>query len=127
MAARHKSVLADIAAKYGVPARIIVAIWGVESNFGRFSGVRPTVSALATLAWDPRRATFFRSELFSALEILNRGDIEVENMRGSWAGAMGQPQFMPSSYLQFAEDFDGDGRRDIWHSSRTSSRRSPTI
>jgi membrane-bound lytic murein transglycosylase B len=117
MVAEHKSVLANVTAKYGVPPGIIVAIWGVESNFGRFSGIRPTVSALATLAWDPRRATLFRRELFSALEILNRGDIEIENMRGSWAGAMGQPQFMPSSYLQFAEDFDGDGRRDIWHSS----------
>jgi peptidoglycan lytic transglycosylase B len=116
MAAQHKSVLDQIAAKYGVPSGIIVAIWGVESNFGSFSGIRPTVAALATLAWDPRRATFFRGELFSALEILNRGDIEIENMRGSWAGAMGQPQFMPSSYLRFAEDFDGDGRRDIWHS-----------
>jgi membrane-bound lytic murein transglycosylase B len=117
MLARHKSVLDEIAAKYGVPAGIIVAIWGVESNFGRFSGIRPTLPALATLAWDPRRATFFRGELFDALEILNRGDIEIENMRGSWAGAMGQAQFMPSSYLRFAEDFDGDGRRDIWHSS----------
>ena len=88
--------------------------------------MRPTVAALATLAWDPRRATFFRRELFSALEILNRGDIELENMRGSWAGAMGQLQFMPSSYLKFAEDFDGDGRRDIWTRRPTSSRRSPT-
>src|SRR5207249_4442514 len=67
-----------------------------------------------TLAWDPRRASFFRGELFNALEILNRGDIDVPRMRGSWAGAMGQVQFMPSSYLQWAEDFDGDGRRDIW-------------
>jgi membrane-bound lytic murein transglycosylase B len=117
MAARHKGVLGAIAAKYGVPAGIIVAIWGVESNFGSFTGIRPTIAALATLAWDPRRATYFRGELFNALEIINRGDIEIENMRGSWAGAMGQPQFMPSSYLRFAEDFDGDGRRDIWHSS----------
>src|SRR5207249_8390854 len=67
-----------------------------------------------TLAWDPRRASFFRGELFNALEILNRGDIDVPRMRGSWAGAMGQVQFMPSSYLKYAEDFDGDGRRDIW-------------
>jgi membrane-bound lytic murein transglycosylase B len=117
MAARHKSILDEIATRYGVPPGIVLSIWGIESNFGQFSGIRPIVSALATLAWDPRRATFFRGELFSALEILNRGDIEIENMRGSWAGAMGQPQFMPSSYLQFAEDFDGDGRRDIWHSS----------
>ena len=114
MQARHGQLLAEVGARYGVPPRIILGIWGLESNFGRFSGVRPTVSALATLAWDPRRSSFFRGELFSALEILNRGDIDLAHLRGSWAGAMGQTQFMPSSYLQFAEDFDGDGRRDIW-------------
>ncbi|MGE3955436.1 MAG: lytic transglycosylase domain-containing protein [Vicinamibacterales bacterium] len=114
MVARYRAALDAVAAKYGVPARIIAGIWGMESNFGRFSGVRPTVAALATLAWDPRRSTYFRGELFSALEILNRGDIAVDQLKGSWAGAMGQPQFMPSSYLKFAEDFDGDGRRDIW-------------
>ncbi len=112
--AEHKALLEQVSQRYGVPAKIIVAIWGMESNFGHFSGVRPTVAALATLAWDPRRSTFFRGELFKALEILNRGDIEFSSMRGSWAGAMGQVQFMPSSYLQYAEDFDGDGRRDIW-------------
>ena len=100
--------------RYGVSPRLIVAIWGLESNFGKFTGVRPTIGALATLAWDPRRSTFFRGELLSAMEILDRGDIDVARMRGSWAGAMGQPQFMPSSYLKWAEDFDGDGRRDIW-------------
>lgn len=114
MMARYKSTLDRIARTYGVPSRIIAAIWGMESNFGRFSGVRPTIAALATLAWDPRRGTYFRSELFDALSILNRGDVEVEQLKGSWAGAMGQPQFMPSSYLQFAVDFNGDGRRDIW-------------
>jgi membrane-bound lytic murein transglycosylase B len=113
---RHRGVLDRVGEKYGVPPRVIVAVWGLESNFGRFTGVRPTVTALATLAWDPRRSTFFRGELFSALEILNRGDIELPRLRGSWAGAMGQPQFMPSSYLKYAEDFDGDGRRDIWSS-----------
>jgi membrane-bound lytic murein transglycosylase B len=112
--ARHRSLLDEVAWRYGVSPRIIVAVWGLESNFGRFSGVRPTIAALATLAWDPRRSTFFRGELFDALEILNRGDIDLARMRGSWAGAMGQLQFMPSSYLKFAEDFDGDGRRDIW-------------
>jgi peptidoglycan lytic transglycosylase B len=112
--ARHRDLLEQIAQQYGVPSRIIVAIWGMESNFGRFSGIRPTVPALATLAWDPRRATFFRGELFDALEILNRGDIDLARLKGSWAGAMGQTQFMPSSYLKFAEDFDGDGKRDIW-------------
>ncbi len=110
----HRELLDRIAERYGVPSPIVVAIWGVESNYGRFSGVRPSVPALATLAWDPRRATFFRGELFNALEILNRGDIDLPRLRGSWAGAMGQVQFMPSSYLKFAEDFDGDGRRDIW-------------
>ncbi len=116
MYAKHRTLLEQVAGTYEVPSRIIVSIWGTESSFGRFSGVRPTIGALATLAWDPRRSTLFRDELFSALEILNRGDIDLTKMRGSWAGAMGQPQFMPSSYLQYAEDFDGDGRRDIWAS-----------
>jgi membrane-bound lytic murein transglycosylase B len=113
----HKPTLERVSEQYGVPASLIAGIWGIESNFGRFSGVRPIIAALATLAWDPRRATLFRAELLNALEILNRGDIELAEMRGSWAGAMGQPQFLPSSYLQYAEDFDGDGRRDIWHST----------
>src|SRR6185436_10671437 len=113
---RHRELLEEISKRYGVPARIIASIWGVESNFGQFSGVRPTIAALATLAYDPRRATLFRRELFDALEILNRGDVGLAMMRGSWAGAMGQPQFMPSSYLQYAQDYDKDGRRDIWGS-----------
>lgn len=112
--ASQRTLVGDVGERYGVSPRIIAAIWGVESNFGRFSGTRPTIAALATLAWDPRRSTFFRGELFKALEILNRGDIEFARMRGSWAGAMGQPQFMPSSYLEYAEDYDSDGRRDIW-------------
>jgi membrane-bound lytic murein transglycosylase B len=112
--ASQRELIDQIGERYGVPPRILVAIWGMESNFGRFSGVRPTVPALATLAWDPRRATFFRGELFNALEILNRGDIDLAHLKGSWAGAMGQVQFMPSSYLKYAEDFDGDGKRDIW-------------
>ena len=112
--ARHRTLLEEIGARYGVPPRIIAGVWGMESSFGRFSGTRPIVAALATLAWDPRRSTFFRGELLDALEILNRGDIELPRLRGSWAGAMGQVQFMPSSYLKFAEDFDGDGRRDVW-------------
>jgi membrane-bound lytic murein transglycosylase B len=91
-------------------------VWGLESNFGKFAGVRPTIPALVTLAYDPRRGAMFRSELFSALRIVDRGDIELEKLKGSWAGALGQPQFMPSSYLQYAQDFDADGRRDIWSS-----------
>jgi membrane-bound lytic murein transglycosylase B len=114
MLTRHGDLLDEIAATYNIPPTLIVSIWGFESNFGRFNGVRPTVAALATLAWDPRRSALFRRELFDALEILNRGDIDLVSMRGSWAGAMGQTQFMPSSYLRFAEDYDGDGRRDIW-------------
>ena len=113
----NRSTLVRVSEQYGVPASIIAGVWGIESNFGAFSGVRPTVSALATLAWDPRRATFFRGELLNALEILNRGDIDLTKLKGSWAGAMGQPQFMPSSYLEYAQDFDGDGRRDIWGSN----------
>lgn len=116
MYARHRTVLDQVSERYGVSSRVIVAIWGLESNFGKFTGVRPTIGSLATLAWDPRRATFFRSELLAAMEILDRGDIDVARMRGSWAGAMGQPQFMPSSYLKWAADFDEDGRRDIWTS-----------
>jgi membrane-bound lytic murein transglycosylase B len=116
MYSRHRTLLGRVAAKYNVSPRVIVAVWGIESNFGRFSGVRPTIPALATLAYDPRRATFFREQLFDALEILNRGDIGIEKLKGSWAGALGQPQFMPSSYLEYAQDFDGDGQRDIWTS-----------
>jgi membrane-bound lytic murein transglycosylase B len=114
MLTQYHDLLDEIAATYNIPPTLIVAIWGFESNFGRFTGVRPTIAALATLAWDPRRSSLFRRELFDALEILNRGDIDLAHMQGSWAGAMGQTQFMPSSYLRFAEDYDGDGRRDIW-------------
>ena len=86
----------------------------MESNFGRFTGTRPTVQALATLAWEGRRRAFFTTELINALQILDKGYIELDQMKGSWAGAMGQTQFMPSSYLAHAQDYDGDGRRDIW-------------
>ena len=117
MARRHASVLKKVSAQYGVPPAVIVAVWGLESNFGRFSGVRPTIAALATLAYDNRRAAMFREELFAALQMIDRGDIDLAKMKGSWAGAMGQPQFMPSSYLKYAEDFDRDGARDIWGST----------
>jgi membrane-bound lytic murein transglycosylase B len=110
----HRRVLAAVAKKYGVPSRLIVAIWGMESNFGGFTGTRPTIQALATLAWDGRRGAFFTAELMHALQILDKGYIDLESMKGSWAGAMGQTQFMPSSYIAHAQDYDGDGRRDIW-------------
>jgi len=112
----HLSLLRRVAARYGVDPAVLVSVWGLESNFGRFAGVRPTISVLSTLGYESRRADFFRGELIDALRILSRGDIGLAEMRGSWAGAMGQPQFMPSSYLQYAVDFDGDGRRDIWAS-----------
>lgn len=116
MYTRHRAVLQKVEQAYGVPARIVVSVWGLESNFGRFAGVRPTIPALVTLAYDPRRGAMFRDELFDALEIVDRGDIELERLKGSWAGALGQPQFMPSSYREYAQDFDGDGRKDIWSS-----------
>ena len=116
MALKHRTLLDGVSESYGVPGRVIVAVWGLESNFGRFSGVRPTVQALATLAWEGRRGAFFRAELLDALEIVDRGYIGLDKLRGSWAGAMGQPQFMPSSYLKWAQDFDKDGDRDIWQS-----------
>jgi membrane-bound lytic murein transglycosylase B len=116
MYAQHRTLLHKVAKTYGVDDRIVVAIWGLESNFGRFSGVRPTIATLATLAYDPRRGSLFRTELFNALEIVDNGHIELEQLTGSWAGAIGQPQFMPSSYLKYAQDFDEDGKRDIWTS-----------
>jgi membrane-bound lytic murein transglycosylase B len=113
-AKQHRSEVATIGKKYGVSSGVIIAIWGMESNFGRFTGTRPVIPALATLAWEGRRRAFFTSELMNALQILDKGYIELDQMKGSWAGAMGQTQFMPSSYLAHAQDYDGDGRRDIW-------------
>lgn len=114
MMARHRGVLDDVSARYGLPVPILVAVWGLESNFGRMTGSYPTIQALATLAYDPRRSRLFRAELLDALAILDQGHIALDEMKGSWAGAMGQPQFMPSSYLRHAVDFDGDDRADIW-------------
>ena len=112
----HKELLDRVAADYGVQPRFIVALWGIESTYGTFRGSYPVIAALATLAYDGRRGTFFRGELMNALRIVDNGDIAPEEMTGSWAGAMGQSQFMPSSYLAHAVDYDGDGRRDIWTS-----------
>jgi membrane-bound lytic murein transglycosylase B len=112
--AENRDLLARISARYGVQSRFIVTLWAIESDFGRITGNFQVISALATLAFEGRRAAFFRDELFNALKIIDRGHIAAREMRGSWAGAMGQTQFMPSSYLNFATDFDGDGRADIW-------------
>lgn len=113
--AEHRSRLEAVEARYGVPAEVIVALWGIESSFGEFKGRFSVVNALASLAYDGRRAEFFRGELISALKIIDNGDIAADGMFGSWAGAMGQSQFMPSTYLGYAVDANGDGRRDIWN------------
>ena len=112
----YRKLLRKISKKYNVQPRFIVALWGVETDFGRLTGGFSVVQALTTLAYDGRRSNFFRNELFNALRILDDGHITLEKMQGSWAGAMGQCQFMPSSFLQFAQDADGDGRRNIWES-----------
>ena len=112
----HNTLLTRIQDEYGVQRRFVLAIWALESRYGRNVGREPVFRALATLAWEPRRAAFFRGELFDALTMVQRKHIEAKSMTGSWAGAMGQTQFMPSSYLKYAVDFDGDGRRDIWKS-----------
>ncbi len=114
--ATHRDLLAEIGARYGVPPNVIVALWGIESDYGRQTGGYGIVPALATLAYEGRRGAFFRQELLAALQILDQEQIGVDAFRGSWAGAMGQCQFMPSSFDQFAVDHDGDGRRDIWSS-----------
>ncbi len=110
----NRALLEEIGAKIGVQPRFIVALWGIETDFGRVTGGFKVIPALATLAFDGRRSAYFRKELFNALQILNEGHITPKAMVGSWAGAMGQCQFMPSSFLAHAIDYDGDGRRDIW-------------
>ena len=110
----NAALLAKVAAKHHVQPRVIVALWGIETDFGRLTGGFPVIPALATLAYDGRRSAYFRKELFNALKIVDEGSITPDKMMGSWAGAMGQSQFMPSSFLLYAVDDDGDGRRDIW-------------
>jgi membrane-bound lytic murein transglycosylase B len=114
--AENRDLLQRIGARYRVSPRVVVAIWGMETNYGGNTGGFGVVESLATLAWEGRRASYFRGELISALRILDAGHVTPERMRGSWAGAMGQPQFMPSNFERLAVDFDGDGRRDIWDS-----------
>ena len=112
--AEHRELLEPIGRKYGVPPRFIVALWGIETNFGQYLGGFPVIASLATLAYDGRRSAYFRQELLHALRILEDGHITPDAMMGSWAGAMGQSQFMPSSFVNYAVDHDGDGKRDIW-------------
>ena len=111
----HADILNKVSEKYDVQPQYIVALWGIETNFGGFTGGYDVVNALATLAYDGRRRDFFTDELMKALQILDEGHIKHADMKGSWAGAMGQSQFMPSSFLNFAQDFDGDGHKDIWN------------
>ena len=111
--AQYREVLNRVAASYGVPAETVVAVWGVESNFGQISGSYPLLQALGTLSCEGRRQSFFRGEFFTTMRILQRGDLTEQQMKGSWAGAFGHTQFMPSTYEELAVDFDGDGRRDL--------------
>jgi membrane-bound lytic murein transglycosylase B len=113
---QNRSLFDRVQDRYAVDPGVIVGIWGLESSFGTGMGDFHVVEALATLAWEGRRASFFRGELIAALRILDNGDVTPARMTGSYAGAMGQPQFMPSSYLRYAVDFEGHGRRDIWTS-----------
>ena len=110
----HRGILKEVSEKFGVQPRFIVALWGIETNFGQHTGGFSVIAALSTLAYDGRRSAYFREELLNALQIIEEGHISAAEMKGSWAGAMGQSQFMPSSFLNYSYDYNGDGRRDIW-------------
>jgi lytic murein transglycosylase len=114
--ARYAPIFSRIEQQYGVPGPVIVAIWGLETDFGANSGKFPTIRSLAALAYDCRRPDKFRGELIAALQIVDRGDMAPSDLRGAWAGEIGQTQFLPSSYLKYAVDYDGNGRRDLIHS-----------
>ncbi len=118
---RYNATLTRIEAQYGVEKEVVTAIWGLETAFGTFRGSDHTIRSLATLAFDARRAPFFETQLVAALQIIQAGDVSPGYMVGSWAGAMGHTQFMPTSYLDHAVDFDGDGRRDIWSDDPTDA------
>ncbi len=118
---RHGDTLTRIEVQYGVEKEVVAAIWGLETSFGSFRGSDHTIRSLATLAFDARRARFFETQLIAALQIIEAGDVRPDDMVGSWAGAMGHTQFMPTSYLDHAVDFDRDGRRDIWSDDPTDA------
>src|SRR5947199_531668 len=126
MLKQYGSVLGRIEQTYGVPGEVLVAIWGLETDYGVNIGKFPTIRSLATLAYDCRRSDMFKAELMDALRVIERGDIAPQDMRGAWAGEIGQTQFMPSSYIKFAVDFDSNGRRDLLRSPRTCWPRPPT-
>jgi lytic murein transglycosylase len=116
MLKRHAATLSRIEQRFGVTAPVLVAIWGLETDFGAVKANLPVIRSVATLTYDCRRADFFKAHLFDALRIVDRGDLTPAEMRGAWAGEMGQTQFMPSNYVRYAIDFDGDGRADLLHS-----------
>lgn len=118
---KHRSLLAEIEARYGVEAEVVTAVWGLESAYGEFRGSTQVIPALATLAFDGRRGKFFEAQLIAALKIIQSGDVPPRRMTGSWAGAMGHTQFIPTSYLSYAVDFRGDGKRDIWSDDPTDA------
>ncbi|MBM6593071.1 lytic murein transglycosylase [Microvirga pudoricolor] len=116
MLKKYASTLAQIEQRYGVPGPVLIAIWGLETDYGVVRGNLPVIRSVATLAFDCRRTEFFTGQLFDALRIVAHGDLTPGEMRGAWAGEMGQTQFMPTSYVRYAVDFDGDGRADLLHS-----------
>lgn len=113
---KYQPKLSKVTQKYGVPERILIAFWGIETNYGDYTGNTSIIESLATLSYDKRRSEFFQKELIAALKILDQGNIPLSKMKGSWAGAMGQPQFMPSNYLAYAVDADNSGKKDLWGS-----------
>lgn len=121
MLERHAQLLRRVTREYGVPARYLVAIWGLETNYGGYTGKMPTLDALATLACDRRRSDYFTGELMAALTLVDRGEVSARELEGSWAGALGNYQFMPSIYRQYAVDADDDGRADLWNSMADAS------
>ncbi len=118
---KNAQLLSEIEARYGVEAEVVAAIWGLESAYGTHRGSEPLIQSLATLAYDGRRGRFFEEQLIAALKIVQAGDVAPARMTGSWAGAMGHTQFIPTSYLAYAQDFRGDGRRDIWSDDPTDA------
>jgi membrane-bound lytic murein transglycosylase B len=115
---RHRDFLDQLTTRYGVPGQYLVAFWGLETNYGSYLGNMPTLDSLATLACDPRRGGYFTEEFLTALRVMERESLEPRQMKGSWAGAMGHTQFMPSNYLRYAVDGDGDGNIDLWGSEK---------